>query len=172
MRAWRKRAKVSAESSNLAALSSVTVIGSGARTRIDWPQITLASPAEHFGQVAWVDGWASGPTSLGGVTAIDVQTADVGATRGVFASLLSRAGDAGKPWPVTVTARFADGAQLTQTFVLGTQGGSFAPKPGGGMSDAEKATHFGTPGQASTATVEPHCFCVEKTRTTLLRNSR
>lgn len=137
-----------------ASLSSVTVIGSGARTRIDWPQITLASPAEHFGHVAWVDGWASAPSSLDGVAAIAVQTIDMGATHGAFGSLLSRTDDADKPWPVTVTAHFADGSQMARTFVLDSHGGNLAPKPSGGLSDAEKATHFGTPGQSSTATVQ------------------
>jgi len=139
----------------VAALSSVMVIGSSARTRIDWPQITLASPSEHFGHVAWVDGWASAPSALGGVTAIEIQATDAGATQGVFGSLLSRPGDADKPWPVTVAAHFADGSQLTRTFVLGAPGGSLEPKPAGGMSDADKATHFGAPGQSATGTVDP-----------------
>ncbi len=138
-----------------ATLSSLMVIGSSARTRIDWPQITLASPAEHFGHVAWVDGWASAPGAVGDVTGIEIQTTGAGATHGVFGSLLSRAGDPDKPWPVTVTARFADGSQLTRTFVLGTQGGSLEPKPAGGMSDADKAAHYGAPGQSATGTVDP-----------------
>ena len=137
-----------------ASLSSITVIGSGVRTRIDWPMITLASPAEHFGQVAWVDGWASAPSSLGGAVTIDIQATDTGTTAGAFGALLSRLGDADKPWPVAVTAHFADGTQLTRTFVL-DKAGSLAPKPGGGLSDAEKAAHFGIPGQSATATVQP-----------------
>jgi hypothetical protein len=32
--------------------------------------------------------------------------------------LLSRTSDTDKPWPVTVTARFADGSQMARTFVL------------------------------------------------------
>ncbi|MGH2901027.1 MAG: hypothetical protein ACRDMZ_20295, partial [Solirubrobacteraceae bacterium] len=101
-----------------ASLSSVTVIGSGARTRIDWPRITLASPAEHFGQVAWVDGWASASSAVGGAVTVHVQATDMGTTSGAFGTLLSRTGDADKPWPITVTARLADGSQLTRTFVL------------------------------------------------------
>jgi RHS repeat-associated protein len=136
-----------------ASLSSITVIGSGARARIDWPMITLASPAEHFGQVAWVDGWASVPSSMGGAVTIHVQAADMGTT-GVFGTLLSRTGDADKPWPVNVTAQFADGSQLTRTFVL-DKAGSLAPKPGGGLSDAENAARYGAPGQSTTVTVQP-----------------
>ncbi|TMQ18619.1 MAG: hypothetical protein E6J90_19735 [Deltaproteobacteria bacterium] len=129
------------------------MIGSGARTRIDWPMITLASRAEHFGQVAWVDGWASAPGSLGGTVTISVQATDMGTTSGVFGALLSRTGDTDKPWPVTVTAHFVDGSQSTRTFVL-DKAGTLAPKPGGGLSDAEKAARYGTPGQSSTATVQ------------------
>ncbi|HEU4726667.1 MAG TPA: SpvB/TcaC N-terminal domain-containing protein, partial [Kofleriaceae bacterium] len=137
-----------------ASLTSATVIGSGARTRIDWPMITLASPAEHFGQVAWVDGWARAPNSLGGTVAIEVQSAGAGTTGGVFGTLLSRTSDADKPWPVTVTAHFVDGSQSTRTFVLDGAGTTLAPKPGGGLSEAEKAARYGTPGQSSTATVQ------------------
>jgi RHS repeat-associated protein len=135
-----------------ASLSSVTVIGSGARTRIDWPTITLASPAEHFGQVAWVDGWASAPSSMGGAVTVKVQTTDMGTTSGAFGTLVSRTGDADKPWPVNVTAHFADGSQLTRTFVL-DRAGSLAPKPGGAISEAENAARYGAPGQSSTVTV-------------------
>lgn len=137
-----------------ASLSSVTVIGSGARTRIDWPMITLASPAEHFGQVAWVEGWASAPSSIGGAVTIQVQAADMATTSGAFGTLLSRTGDADKPWPVNVTARFADGSQMTRTFVL-DKAGSLAPRPGGGLSEADKAARYGAPGQSSTVTVRP-----------------
>src|SRR5204863_7927583 len=135
-----------------ASLSSVTVIGSGARTRIDWPRITLASPAEHFGQVAWVDGWASSPSSIGGAVTVNVQTTDVGTTSGAFGTLVSRTGGADKPWPVSVTAHFADGSQMTRTFVL-DKAGTLAPRPGGGLSEADKIARYGAPGQSSTVTV-------------------
>jgi RHS repeat-associated protein len=133
-------------------LSSVTVVGSGARTRIDWPTITLASPAEHFGPVAWVDGWASAPSSMAGAVAIHVQATDLSTTSGGFGTLLSRTGDADKPWPVSVTARFADGSQLTRTFVL-DRAGALAPAPGSGQLDVENTARYGAPGQSSTVTV-------------------
>lgn len=133
-----------------AALTSVAVFGSGARARIDWPTITLASPAEHFGEVAWVDGWVSAPSSLGAVT-VDVQGADAGTTGGAFGTLLSRTTDTDKPWPVTVTAHFEDGTQAARTFVL-DGAGSLAS--GSGLSAIEKAARFGRTGQSTTQTVQ------------------
>lgn len=136
-----------------AALSSLSVVGSGARARIDWPHITLASPPEHFGPVAWVDGWASAPSSTGGPVTVEVQSGEDPATAGVFGTMLSRTVDTDTPWPVTVTAHFADGTQTSQTFVL-DRSDSLAPSSNGGMSAVEKATHFGAPGQSTTTTVQ------------------
>lgn len=135
-------------------LTSLAVIGSGAVTRIDWPTITLASPPEHFGEVAWLDGWAHAPSAIGGPVTIEVQAADTGTAVGAFGTLVSRTGDADKPWPVTVTAHFADHTQTSQTFVL-DKAGTLAAPPGGGMSVAEKAVRFGAPGQTATATARP-----------------
>ncbi|MBC7173082.1 MAG: hypothetical protein H5U40_11665, partial [Polyangiaceae bacterium] len=39
-------------------IERIRVHGSGAARRIDFPQIVLASPREHFGHAAWVEGWA------------------------------------------------------------------------------------------------------------------
>lgn len=133
-------------------LAGLTVVGSGARTRIDWPTITLASSPEHFGPVAWVDGWASAPSTLGGPVTVTVQASDMETSSGVFGRLLSRAADLDRPWPVTVTARFSDGSQSTRTFVL-DRGGALEPKVSV-MSAAEKAARYGVPGQATTEIVE------------------
>ncbi|HEX7840676.1 MAG TPA: SpvB/TcaC N-terminal domain-containing protein, partial [Kofleriaceae bacterium] len=149
-----------------ASLSNLAVVGSGARARVDWPRITLASPPEHFGPVAWVDGWASAPSSVGGAVTVEVQTGDPSTNAGVFGTLLSRTVDTDQPWPVTVTAHFADGSQTTQTFVL-DKSDSLAPTSNGGsnggMSAVEKAARYGTAGQSTTTTVQP------KTNATAIR---
>lgn len=135
-----------------ASLTSVAVIGSGARARIDWPTIHLASAAEHFGHLAWVDGWVSVPRALGGTATIDVASAATGMTGGVYGNLLSRGGDAAAPWPVTVTAHFADGTHAVQTFVLDQTAllERSAAVTDGALSEADLATLFGAPGQTTT----------------------
>src|SRR6185503_15040472 len=92
------------------------------------------------------------PSSVGGAVTVHVQATDMGTTGGAFGTLLSRTGDADKPWPVTVTAHFADGSQMTRTFAL-DKAGTLAPRPTGGASEAEKAARYGAPGQSSTVTV-------------------
>lgn len=140
-------------------LSSVSVVGSGARRRIDWPRIVLASTAEHFGQLAWVDGWARAPSALSGGIRVEVQQGDVGAEQGVFGRLLERAADSEAPWPVTVTARFADRTELTRTFVLDRNGDIHAKAPGttgaaGGPSEQESAAKYGKPGESKSEWVD------------------
>ncbi|MBI4951311.1 MAG: hypothetical protein HY908_04705, partial [Myxococcales bacterium] len=139
-----------------AAITHLSVLGSGARRRIDWPKIVLASEAKHFGRVAWIDGWASAPSELGGPVAIVVDRRDVGTTHGVFGELLTRSEDTSEGWPVKVTARLADGTRVTRSFVLERDAElSLAPPAGAGtLGAAESAERYGAPGQTATGTVD------------------
>lgn len=137
------------------AVSYLSVVGSGARRRLDWPKMTLASPAEHFGKVAWIDGWANAPSDVVGAVSIEIDTLDVGTKRGVFGQLLTRLHDDSEAWPVQVTARFKDGTSLSRTYVLErNREFDLEPPGGGGPSTTQDAERYGEPGETETATVD------------------
>jgi hypothetical protein len=165
-RPWQERvcAGLSLVPSARAELSQLWVAGSGARRRLDWPRIVLASPAEHFGLDAWVDGWASAPSELGGSVHVDIDGADTGTDAGVFAQLTSRTGDPNVSWPISVTAHFKDATSLTRTFVLEAaadlglypgMGPGLVPGASDGLTDQERAERYGTVGQSASAEAAP-----------------
>ncbi|HZI11521.1 MAG TPA: SpvB/TcaC N-terminal domain-containing protein, partial [Myxococcus sp.] len=143
------------------AVTHLRVFGSGTGRRIDFPRIVLASPREHFGYEAWVDGWARAPSHVGGGVRVSIDGRDTGTTTGVFASLLQRTTEPGSAWPVTFTARFGDGSSFTRQFVLDGSGGTL---PGGanrgpalddGLTEEQRRARFGSEGQLAEAEVAP-----------------
>ncbi len=142
-------------------VTQLRVFGSGTDRRIDFPRIVLASAREHFGYEAWVDGWARAPSRVKGGVRVSIDGKETDTTTGVFASLLRRASDASDDWPVTITARFADGSSFTRQFVLDGEGGIL---PGGeartpalddGLTAEERRARFGEVGQLAEAEVAP-----------------
>jgi hypothetical protein len=142
-----------------ARVSFVAVAGSGARQRIDWPQIVLASPREHFGRVAWVEGWISAPSGSE-LVALDIDGAEAGLT-GVFGDLLHRSGDRQATWPVSITMTLADGTSATRQYVLthyADPSGMVEGALGGGgtqLTPEESADRYGEVGETVSQPVDP-----------------
>ncbi len=101
-------------------LAEVTVVGSGARERVDWPTLQIASAPEHFGHTAWVGGWATPPSLVQGPVRVAVDGHEVESVSGTFGRLLTRDTDESQPWSVDVTARFSTGAVVSRTVLLDT----------------------------------------------------
>lgn len=146
-------AGLSLSPSGSAKVKYLSVVGSGARQRLDWPHIVLASPPEHFGLAAWVDGWASAPTKLGGTVHVDVDSADAGTEAGAFAQVISRSGDPNVAWPVTLTAHYGDQSTFSRRFVLESAddvallaglGPGLVPGASDGLTEEQRAERFGT----------------------------
>jgi len=141
-------------------LANVRVYGSGAHRRVDFPRITLASPREHFGLEAWVDGWANAPSDVAGGTRVVIETADAGTTDGRFGRLLERTGDESAPWPVTINGRFSDGSTFSRQFVLERASGSMPGSgshgltgSGDGLTPEERRARYGDVGATRTLSV-------------------
>ena len=142
-----------------ARVTFVNVIGSGAARRVDFPRVTLASPQEHFGRVAWVDGFVQAPTALaGGLITVQVDATDAGTERGVFGQLLQRTGNEDTSWPVTVTGTLSDGQTVTRTYLLDRGGeldpGSLFGTKDPGLSPEESKKRYGEPGQVKSEIVD------------------
>jgi hypothetical protein len=143
-----------------ARVSFLSVVGSGARQRIDWTRVVLASPREHFGRVAWVEGWAAVPSELVGAR-IEVDGVDTGSADSSFAQLLQRAGNRTDVWPVTITARMPDGTGSSRQFVLSRysdQAGrveAVLGDRGTHLSPEESAERYGEPGESVSQHVDP-----------------
>lgn len=142
-----------------ARVTSLRVLGSGAARRVDFPEIVLASPREHFGRHAWVDGWARAPSSVGGGARVFIDAEETGTTTGVFGRLLVRS-VRDLTWPVTVRARFADGSTLEKQFVLegdpdGAALDGLFPSAEDGLTDAAREERFGAEGETAGADVGP-----------------
>ncbi|HMR07572.1 MAG TPA: hypothetical protein PKA88_17440, partial [Polyangiaceae bacterium] len=140
-------------------ISYVNVLASGAARRIDFPRVTLASPQEHFGRVAWVDGFVQAPSDLAaGPISVRVDAADTGTERGVFGQLIERTGDAETSWPVTVSAALSDGQTVARTFLLDRGGeidpSSFFGTKTPGLTPEESKKRYGEPGQLKSQTVD------------------
>jgi RHS repeat-associated protein len=144
-----------------ATVTQLRVFGSGAGRRIDFPRIVLASAREHFGHEAWVEGWARAPAHVAGGVRVSIDGKDTGTTNGVFASMLRRTSDTGEAWPVTVTARFADGSTFTRQFMLDRDAGvmpgaeSRDPVLDDRLTVEERRARFGEVGQMADAEVGP-----------------
>jgi len=142
-------------------VTRLRVFGSGAARRIDFPRIILASAREHFGHEAWVDGWARAPSHVSGGVRVSIDSRETDSTTGVFASMLRRTTKPDEHWPVTVTARFADGSTFTRQFVLDRDAGlmpgaaSRDPVLNDGLSQEERRARFGDVGQIAEAEVSP-----------------
>jgi len=140
-------------------VANLRVFGSGAARRVDMPRIVLASPREHFGLDAWVDGWANAPSDVAGGSRVTVDGIDADSTDGRYGRLLRRTGDASTDWTVTVAARFADGSSFSKQFVLDHASGAM-PGSGGlsgasdGLTDAERTARYGNVGQTRSATFQ------------------
>jgi RHS repeat-associated protein len=105
-------------------VSEVVVTGSGVGPRIAAPRLVITSPAleltsegfsgEHFGDRAYVAGWAESPAGRG-VVEVDGIPADSG--DGHFGMILSR--PTNRPvWTVTVRARFPDGSEALRVLTF------------------------------------------------------
>ncbi len=142
-------------------VTRLRVFGSGAARRIDFPRIILASAREHFGHEAWVEGWARAPSHVSGGVRVSLDSRETDSTTGVFASMLRRTTKPDEHWPVTVTARFADGSTFTRQFVLdrdaGLMPGSATRDPvlNDGLTPEERRARFGDVGQLAEAEVSP-----------------
>ncbi|HEX5749058.1 MAG TPA: SpvB/TcaC N-terminal domain-containing protein [Archangium sp.] len=142
-------------------VTQLRVSGSGAGRRIDFPRIVLASAREHFGHEAWVDGWARAPSHVSGGVRVSIDGKDTDTTTGMFASMLRRSSGPGNDWPVTITARFADGSSFTRQFVLehdaGVMPGAETRDPAldDGLTVHERRARFGEVGQLADAEVGP-----------------
>ena len=142
-------------------VTRLRVFGSGAERRIDFPRIVLASAREHFGHEAWVDGWARAPSHVSGGMRVSIDGKETDTTTGVFASMLRRTSRSNEHWPVTITARFADGSTFTRQFMLDRDAGIM---PGAasresalddGLTPEERRARFGDVGQVAEADVAP-----------------
>ncbi|ACY15442.1 SpvB/TcaC N-terminal domain-containing protein [Haliangium ochraceum] len=144
-----------------AAVTDLRVFGSGTDRRGDFPRIVLASAREHFGNEAWVDGWAHAPAHVGGGVRVRVDDQDTDTTTGVFTSMLRRTSDPKESWPVTITARFGDGSTFTRQYVLDRDGGTMPgaeardPVLDDGLTEAERRARFGDEGDIAEAEVAP-----------------
>lgn len=142
-------------------VSTVRVFGSTAARRIDFPQIVLASPREHFGAEAFVDGWVRAPQRIGGGVVVSLEAAMTDGSTGVYGQRITRTGDATAPWPVTVSGTLADGSAFSRVFVLDRNAGRIPGSTftGGliddGLTDAERTRRFGNVGQTAAADVAP-----------------
>jgi hypothetical protein len=137
-----------------ARVSFLQVAGSGARSRVDWTRIVLASPLEHFGRVAWVEGWVSLPSRLAdGGAQVQIDGTTVENADRSFARMLQRAGNRTDAWPVTVTAALVDGTSVSSAFLLsryadptGRVENAFGHR-GTSLTPEESASRYGVPGQ-------------------------
>ncbi|WNG15531.1 SpvB/TcaC N-terminal domain-containing protein [Cystobacter fuscus] len=142
-------------------VTRLRVFGSGAARRIDFPLIVLASAREHFGHEAWVDGWARAPGHVSGGVRMSIDGRETDTTTGVFASMLRRTSKPDEHWPVTITARFADGSTFTRQFVLDRDAGlmpgaaSRDPVLDDGLTQEERRARYGEVGQLADAEVAP-----------------
>ncbi|WP_257456314.1 SpvB/TcaC N-terminal domain-containing protein [Archangium lipolyticum] len=142
-------------------VTRLRVFGSGAARRIDFPSIMLASAREHFGHEAWVDGWARAPGQTSGGVRVSIDGRETDTTTGVFASILRRTTKPDEQWPVTITARLADGSTFTRQFVLDHDAGlmpgatSRGPVLDDGLTQEERRTRYGEVGQSAEAEVSP-----------------
>ena len=133
-------------------VSGIRVFGSGSGRRIDFPRIVLASDREHFGHRAWVDGWATSPSEVGGGVRIAIDEVAQETEVGVFGAMLQRPANETGDWPVSITAILADGETFTRHFVLdrevtGVPGLSDGGSIDDGLTDEERAERFGEVGQ-------------------------
>jgi hypothetical protein len=106
-----------APSGSGAGVSYVDVVGSGTRGRVDWPRVVLSSAAEHFGEVAWVDGWMDAPAGAAGMR-VEVQGQHAATTGNTFGLFLSRNAEPDSAWPIVVTARLDNGTPVTRAVTL------------------------------------------------------
>ncbi|HEX5745450.1 MAG TPA: SpvB/TcaC N-terminal domain-containing protein [Archangium sp.] len=142
-------------------VTRLRVFGSGAARRIDFPRIVLASAREHFGHEAWVEGWARAPSHVSGGVRVSIDSRETDGTAGVFASMLRRTTKPDEAWPVTVTARFADGSTFTRQFVLDRDAGLMPgaatrdPVLNDGLTQEERRARYGDVGQLAEAEVAP-----------------
>ena len=129
-----------ADSEVALAVRDAFVIGMGARTAADWPALVVTSPLEHFGNAAWVEGFAGDMNDGTLLTSITVDGTRVDPMGRGFGALISRTGPATSAWPVTVSATFLDGRELRRdvTLVLGEQVAIGAGVGGGSGLDGER----------------------------------
>ena len=100
-----------------ATVSDVEVIGSGARDRVDWPQVVVTNAHEHFGNRAWIGGFVARPDVMTGAVRLDVAGEAAPTMTGNFGRLLRRKEALDDVWPVAVNAAYPDGT-TQQTRVL------------------------------------------------------
>ena len=137
-------------------LSQIEVVGSGTQGSVDWPRIVLASTREHFGDVAWISGWASAPSHLQGpiYTSIDGEEQPL---VGAFGATVNRDQDLDDPWTVTLSATFPGGQVVSREIVLDQNSrqdleDALSSSSATSASDIER---YGDEGQQVTETVLP-----------------
>ncbi len=111
-------AALSVKLDGAATIDDVDVLGSGARERVDWPRIVVTSPAEHFGNVAWVGGFIARPAAMTGALRIDIGTQQNDTPTGDFGKLVERTADLAQAWTVDVAAHLPDGTTQKKQVVL------------------------------------------------------
>jgi YD repeat-containing protein len=131
--------------------AEVTVLGSGTRSRVDWPRLAISSPPEHFGASAWLSGWTNRPAQMHGAVRIAVDGRDLDTVSGLFGTKLVRSGDPASPWVVEVRATFPSGETVTEEVVLegdarAELAAALAGAAGPRTSRADELAH-GAPGQ-------------------------
>lgn len=166
--AFEPHASVSCEAialqprSPTARVGSVQVFGSPTHRRTDWPRIAVTSAPEHFGRVAWVEGWLDDVTGAPWLANLTVNGESVSMVGGGFATLIERVDDSAPDWPVVLTATFPDGEivvrrmTLSLTDALDLSGWD----PGTGSSEenaaaAQEAAQFGPEGGSASSAATP-----------------
>ncbi len=105
-------------------VAEVLVTGSGVGPRIAEPRLVITSPpleptseefsGEHFGDRAYLAGWAESPAGRG---VVEVDGVPVDSGEGHFGVILSRPTDRPR-WSVVVRARFPDGSELRRVITF------------------------------------------------------
>lgn len=99
-------------------LGEIDVIGSGAAEPVDWPRLIITSPAEHFGNRAWVGGFVARPPRMTGAARVSIAARELDRQSDEFGELIERAPPVVSKWTVEVDARFPDGTQAHRRLVL------------------------------------------------------
>ncbi|WP_309893694.1 SpvB/TcaC N-terminal domain-containing protein [Archangium sp.] len=111
-----------------ASVSELLVTGSGIGSRVGTSRLVITYPrlrtrgeellAEHFGDRAYLSGWAESPAGRG---VVEVEGAPVDDGNGAFGVELTRPAGA-SAWRVTVKARFPDGSEVRRVITLDGDG--------------------------------------------------
>jgi RHS repeat-associated protein len=133
--------------------SPVGAPAAGPRIVVTYPRLRWSAGkfvGEHFGDQAFVAGWAESPAGPGEVT---IAGAPVGLGKGTFAAPLTRPAGV-TSWQVTISARFPDGSTLTRdVFLDDDNAGEIASENGStaGLTDEQR---FGAENTSSSGSLD------------------